>query len=109
MPRRACAHGSADSPSSTPKPPNQYRSASDVLTVNSPNTHTHVQGRLLHPHEWLHYSRSLAPGVSPAERMVVAAQVVGDSEEARFWSHLPCTLAVVREREQQREARVGVA
>ncbi|GLI63490.1 hypothetical protein VaNZ11_006472, partial [Volvox africanus] len=59
-----------------------------------------AQGRLLHPDEWLSYSRALAPGSSPAERMAVAAHVAGDSDEARFWSHLPATLASVRERQE---------
>ncbi|KAG2490001.1 hypothetical protein HYH03_011468 [Edaphochlamys debaryana] len=55
-----------------------------------------AQGRLLHPAEWLAYSRALGPGAGTAERMAVAAQVAGDSEEARFWAHLPATLEGVR-------------
>ncbi|GIM02415.1 hypothetical protein Vretimale_7287, partial [Volvox reticuliferus] len=64
-----------------------------------------AQGRLLHPDEWLSYSRALAPGSSPAERMAAAAQVAGDRDEARFWIHLPATLAAVRERERERAAQ----
>ncbi|GIL67204.1 hypothetical protein Vafri_20629, partial [Volvox africanus] len=66
-----------------------------------------AQGRLLHPDEWLSYSRALAPSSSPAERMAVAAQVAGDSEEVRFWSHLPATLAAVRERQEYQNSGNG--
>lgn len=77
-----------------------------------------AQGRLLHPEEWRAYMHALdspstsAPSCSQhqrdaaacsvrggvagvCQRMAVAAKVAGCGAEARFWAHLPSTLASV--------------
>lgn len=65
------------------------------------------QGHLLQPEEWRAYTRALATG-SVAERMVLAARVAGDQTEARFWAHLPASLAAVKAMyDQQQVGGVG--
>ncbi|GBF90134.1 hypothetical protein Rsub_03267 [Raphidocelis subcapitata] len=67
-----------------------------------------ARGQLLHPDERRAYSEALARG-STAERMAVAARVTGDTEEARFWAHLPATLEAVREMAEAARARAAEA